>query len=99
MKPQIHEKDGGLTLECIVSPRAGRSAIKGVRDGALLVALAAPPVEGRANEILVRFIAELLSISPSRVGLVRGGRSRKKLLFISGIDKKAALKKLYFMGE
>lgn len=86
----IQQKEDGVTIECYVTPRAGKSRIKGERNGALAVALAAPPVEGRANEELIKFMAEVLSVSPSRISILRGQTGRAKLLFIKGLSKEDA---------
>lgn len=87
----VQERSGGVTIECYVTPRAGKSRIKGERNGALAVALAAPPVEGRANEVLVEFIAEILSVPRSSVSIIRGETSRTKLLFIKGVPAEKLL--------
>jgi len=87
----IQERADGVTVECYVTPRAAKSRIKGERNGALAVALNAPPVEGRANEALIEFIAESLSIPKSRVSIIRGETSRKKLVFIQGARKEQLL--------
>ena len=55
-------------------------------DGSLAVRVAAPPVEGRANEALRKAVAKALGVAPSRVTLVRGERSREKTLSVEGID-------------
>lgn len=90
----IQQKEDGVTIECYVSPRAGKSRIKGERNGALAIALAAPPVEGRANEELIRFMAETLSVPSSRISVLRGQTGRTKLLFIQGAGKNEVLKLL-----
>jgi len=68
-----------------VKPRAGRDQVIGLREGALHVALKAPPVEGRANQALLRFLAEVLEVRPGQVALVSGERSRHKVVRISGL--------------
>lgn len=68
-----------------VKPRAGRNRVIGLREGALHVALNAPPVEGRANEALVRFLAEVLEVRQSQVEIVSGERSRHKVVRIAGL--------------
>jgi uncharacterized protein (TIGR00251 family) len=83
----VRKRADGVTIECRVTPRAGRSAVKGCRDGALLVALAAPPVEGAANEELAAFLSKELHIPKSRISILSGQRSRKKVVFIQDIDK------------
>jgi uncharacterized protein len=72
-----------------VQPRASRSAVAGVHGGALKVRLAAPPVDGAANEALVRLLAELLGV-PRRAVRIEGGHgSRSKLVEVDGVDVEA----------
>lgn len=94
MAINIQQKEDGVTIECYVTPKAGKSRIKGERNGALAVALAAPPIEGRANEELIRFMAKVLSISPSRISILRGEKGRTKLLQIKGLNREEMLLKL-----
>ena len=68
-----------------LSPRGGLDRIEGVVDGALRVRVAAAPVDGAANDALVRLIAESLGIAPSRVRLVGGASNRRKLIEIEGV--------------
>jgi hypothetical protein len=68
-----------------VKPRSSRNRVIGIRDGALHVALTAPPVEGKANEALVRFLADLLDVRQSQVELVSGERSRNKVVRVTGL--------------
>ena len=70
-----------------MTPKAARSQIKGERNGALAVALAAPPIEGRANKELIKFLAKTLAIPPSRISILRGEKGRNKVVFIEGIKK------------
>lgn len=90
MNLKIQERDGGITIECFVTPRARQSEIKGMRDGALAIALTAPPAEGKANKALIGFIAEILDIPRSSVSILKGMSSRKKILFIQDITKNEA---------
>lgn len=70
-----------------VTPRASKDEIVGWRDdGVLLVRLTAPPVEGAANEALCRLIARAVRVAPSRVSVVRGERSRDKVVAVEGFD-------------
>ncbi|MDE3135510.1 MAG: DUF167 domain-containing protein [Acidobacteriota bacterium] len=79
-------RDGAITFPVHVSPRAKRNAIEGVSEGALRVRLAAPPIEGRANDVLCRFLAECLNIPRSTVRIVAGERSRRKRVEVRGIS-------------
>ena len=94
MDLDIHEKNEGITLKCYVKPKAKRNQIKGVREGALAVALNTPPLEGRANRELIKFIASALNVPPSRITLLQGERSRNKVLFIHRVSKKYAISRL-----
>jgi uncharacterized protein (TIGR00251 family) len=68
-----------------VKPRARRTQVVGIREGALHVALTAPPVEGKANEALMKFLASMLDVRQGQVEIVSGARSRYKVIRISGI--------------
>jgi uncharacterized protein (TIGR00251 family) len=67
-----------------VLPRASREGTAGVRNGALVVRLTAPPVEGKANAALTRFLGRLLRVPPSSVEIVGGESGRDKLVHVAG---------------
>ena len=83
-----------MDLEIRVIPRAGRSGFAGLRDGALLVKLAAAPVDGAANEELVALLSRTLKIPKRDITIVSGERSRTKRIRIAGVDRAQALAKL-----
>ena len=66
-------------------PRARKTALGGVRDDALVVRLAAPPVEGAANEALVDYFAALLRLPRRAVRIVSGERGRRKRIALAGV--------------
>jgi len=78
----------GATFAVRVAPRAGRTTIVGLlengKDVALKIALAAPPVEGKANAALIAYLADVFGIARSRVQVIAGGHSRNKVLHVSG---------------
>lgn len=77
----------GLSLTVRVTPRADRDSVAGVRDdGVLLVRTSAAPVDGAANDSVVRLVAESLGVRPASVTLVAGHRSREKRLLVAGVD-------------
>ncbi len=88
------EKRGELRFEVHAKPRAKKSRIVGARGDALEVALAAPPVDGAANEELVRVLADALGLPRRNVVLVRGDTSQKKLVAVTGIDAATLLARL-----
>jgi hypothetical protein len=81
----ISERDGAVTFEVKVQPRASRTALAGQQAGAIRLSVAAPPVEGKANEECRRFLAELLGVRRSAVEIVSGASSRTKVIRVRGI--------------
>lgn len=78
-----------MTFEVRVAPRASRNAIMGVHEGALKVALTAPPVEGAANDALRKLIAKVLGVPKSNVEIIHGERARNKVLRVRGVGPEA----------
>jgi uncharacterized protein (TIGR00251 family) len=70
-----------------VRPGAHRDEVIEVLDGVLLVRVAAPAHDGRANRALCRLLAKRLGVPPSRLVIARGQRSREKLVEIDGVDQ------------
>lgn len=95
MQPKIQKKDAGVTIECRISPRAGRNAIKHITGGVLHISLAAAPIEGRANETLVKFLSSIFSIPPSKIRITLGKQSRNKVVYLEGLNNETVIKKLY----
>ena len=78
--------DGSLSFSVKVVPRASRDEIMGTEGDVLKVRLKAPPVEGRANEALIAFLADRLGVGKAQVEILHGSRSRKKLVKVRGIS-------------
>jgi uncharacterized protein (TIGR00251 family) len=78
---------GTVIFTVRVQPRASKDEIAGEIAGALSVRLQAPAVEGRANEALIEFLAELLKTSKGAVRILSGERSRIKRLELRGVTK------------
>jgi uncharacterized protein (TIGR00251 family) len=74
-----------VRLKVHVQPRAKRSGLAGRHGDALKVRLAAPPVDGAANEELVRFLAETLELPRRAVRVVSGLTSRRKVVEVDGL--------------
>ena len=75
------------TIHVRVVPRAGRTALAGRRGDALLVRLAAAPVEGAANEALIEFLAEVFDCRRSDISITSGQKSRDKRVRIAGMTQ------------
>lgn len=76
--------DDVITLTLHVQPGAKRSEITGLHGDALKLKLAAPPIEGRANEALLKYIGGLFDVPLRQVELKQGGQSRHKVIAITG---------------
>ena len=83
-------EEDAVLISIRLSPRASRDAIRGIREGALKIAVTSPPVENEANEHLVRLVAKKLSVPRSNVEIVKGQTSRNKLLRVTGITAEEA---------
>jgi len=80
----LTEKDGTVTFAVRVQPRASRSEVVGEVAGALKVRLAAPPVDGAANEELLRLLAKLFGVRRAQVEIITGTRGRQKVVRVRG---------------
>ena len=88
------ETEDGVVLHVHVQPGAGRSAVVGRHGDALKVRVAAPPVEGRANEATEALLAEALGVARSDLELTSGATSRSKRYKLRGIDATEVDKRL-----
>lgn len=71
-----------LALQVWVQPGARETGIAGLHDGYLKIRLHAPPVDGKANEALIRFVASLFGVNPTAVSISKGITSRRKKLVV-----------------
>ncbi len=83
----LHETAKGISFAVKVQPRARRNAIIGVMGDSLKLALTAPPVEGRANEAVIEFFAQLFQIPRASVTIASGETSRNKVIRIAGLSR------------
>lgn len=95
----IQSDPAGVALECHIQPGATRGRILGDYDGKLKIAVAAPPVDGKANQALIVFLSKSLDVAKSRIKLVRGESSRSKRLVISGLSQDALRQMLEVLIE
>jgi uncharacterized protein (TIGR00251 family) len=95
----LTDTPGGCTISIRVIPRARRSELAGQRDASWLIRLAAPPVEGAANDALVDFLSELLNVPKRAVTIVSGERSREKRVRIDGLSAADARARVKLQGR
>ncbi|HEY8449830.1 MAG TPA: DUF167 domain-containing protein [Bacillota bacterium] len=84
----------GSRLWVWVRPRSARSGIAGVQDGALVVRVTAPPVDGRANREVCQVLAETFGLPLAAIQIVAGQRGRRKQVLLRGLAPQAVLARL-----
>lgn len=89
----MHNSDRA-TIRLRVQPGAKRDAIREFAGGVLRVSVTAPPLEGRANEAVIRFLAEILGVRRSQVSVVSGQTSRDKVVAVDGLSHAEASARL-----
>jgi uncharacterized protein (TIGR00251 family) len=94
-KYHLHDGKKGAALAIRVIPRAKHNEIAGIlNDGTVRIRLTAPPVEGKANEALVKYLSSILGVSKSSIEIVAGETGRDKLVSVLDMDPKTAHQKI-----
>jgi uncharacterized protein len=84
--PHFHDGKAGAALAVRVATRAPRTELVGIQeDGTLKIRLAAVPQKGKANLVLIEFLAEVLDVAPGKLELVAGQTGRNKLVTVTGL--------------
>ena len=91
----VNQSSIGITFAVKVQPRAKKNAITGEIGDALKVSLTAPPVEGRANEACIEFLASVLEVSRSSITIASGESGRRKIIRVMGLSSKEVQERLY----
>jgi len=90
----FQELNGGVTFAVKVVPRASKNQIVGVEADAVKIRLNAPPVEGRANEALIKCLADALNVRRAQIEIIAGHTSRRKVVRVSGLSARQIEEKL-----
>ena len=90
MNAIVESTVGGVIVSVHVIPRAAKSGLSGVRNGALLVRLVAPPVDDAANDELIALMASLFAIPRRGVSILSGAKNRSKRLKLTGVTMERA---------
>jgi len=94
-KYELHGGKMGAAIAVRVVPRASKNQISEIlSDGTIKIRLTAPPVDGKANEGLLKFLAEILDISATKIEIVAGITSRDKLVSILDLDPDTVYQKI-----
>lgn len=91
-------KAGEVMFDVIVVPGAIQEEIQETKTGAVKILVKAPPVEGKANRAVVALVAKKLGVPKGRVSLVRGTRSRRKVVAVAGLAPEEVAAKLHARG-
>ncbi len=91
---KINRTEKGISFEVKVLPRASREQIAGILDGKLKIKLTAPPVSGKANNALTKYLAKLLDINRNLIQITRGKTSTHKQILINDNDIAVKLKNI-----
>lgn len=83
----MHETEDGIILPVRIQPRASKDEIIGEYNGALKIKLTSPPVEGEANRRCIEFLSKRLKIAKSHLEIIKGEKSKDKLIKIIGLGK------------
>ena len=93
--PFLSQRADGAVLLCIyVQPQASKSKIVGVHDERLKLAVAAPPVDGKANGEVVKYLAKLFRLAKRDVSIYSGAQSKRKRVMIQSLDVKEVRAKI-----
>jgi uncharacterized protein (TIGR00251 family) len=91
---KLRETDGAVTFAVKVVPRASKNEIAGIEGDAIKIRLNAPPVEGKANDALIAFLADALAVRRARIEIIVGQTSRRKIVRVRGVTAQQAERKL-----
>jgi uncharacterized protein (TIGR00251 family) len=81
----VRETDRGVTFQIRVLPRSSKCELAGLQGDALKIRITAPPVEGRANEDCIRFLASLLNVKRTDIAITAGHKSKNKRVTVAGL--------------
>lgn len=80
-------KEDHARLVLQIQPNAKHNEVQDFKEGVLHIKIAAPPVKGKANQELIRYLGDILGIARSRINIEKGTTGRRKLISISGLEK------------
>jgi uncharacterized protein (TIGR00251 family) len=95
MSDAIHSLSTGVGLHVTITPRSGRDEIVGLVSGAIKIRIKAAPVDGKANEALLAFLARRLDVPPSSLSIASGATSRHKVVHVAGLTADIASRRLF----
>ena len=97
-RPFLRPVGGDCDLDVLVQPGARKTALGPVHGDRIKVAISAPPTDGRANDAVVRYFADIVGLAPSMIELKRGASDRRKTLRFHGVSEQELLRLLVASG-
>jgi uncharacterized protein len=82
----LQQRGADVLMPVIVQPRASRNAVAGLHGNVLKLLVTAPPVEGAANAVCLRFLTDILGVSRARLSIVKGTKARQKLICVTAMS-------------
>ena len=79
--------ENSVNIQVQIQSKSSHNQIVGLHDGRLKIKIAAPPVDGKANESLIEFLAKTFKISKSNIEILKGHTSKLKTIKLSGISE------------
>ena len=90
----MNETSDGLEVRIRAVPRASKNEIQGLHDGALKIRLTTAPVDGKANQALIKFLSKELKLPQGHITLLRGETARQKTVHLTGLTKTELMERL-----
>ena len=88
-----------MLISVRVHPNAATNEVVGFTDGVLRVRVSAPPVKGRANKELLSFLSQILDVGKSKVRIIKGHKSRNKMIDVDGVSQQDIMERLSTYSE
>ena len=101
-KPEKRRNNGAsaaVVLQVRIQPRASKNEVLRMEGGGIKIRLTAPPVDNAANEALVKFLADVLSIAKSQIAIVAGHTAREKAVVVRGLSDEEVMRLLNIQNE
>ncbi|MBI4181216.1 MAG: DUF167 domain-containing protein [Chloroflexi bacterium] len=87
-------KEEPVTITVRVQPNARQNKVTGFKDGVWQLTIAAPPVKGKANQGLIKFLSDILGVAKSNLAIEKGMASKRKTIAVNGLTRSQAMKQL-----
>jgi len=90
----IKELEGSCTIRIIVQPNAKKNEFGEIFDDCLKLKITSPPIDGKANQMVTKFLASFFSLKKNDIKILQGEQNRRKVISIQGLDKQTIIKYL-----